>query len=97
MCHEIDRIEPSSERSGRLVKDRTSGWVNVMAATVARVRRATRNAVVLGCGFALLAVNAIGIQAIAKPFKASGVIRELFLEVLQRVRQNVRLAVVCEP
>ena len=92
--HEVDGIKPSGERSRRLVEDRASGRVNVMAAMVARVGRTAHNAMVLGYGFALLAIDAIRVEAIAKPFKASCVIRELALEVFQRVRQHFRLAVV---
>jgi hypothetical protein len=92
--HEIDRVEPSRERSGRLVEDRASGRVNVMAAMIARVRRTAHNAMVLGQRFALSAIDAFRIQAITKPIKAGRVIRELFLEVSQCVRQHVRLAVV---
>ena len=92
--HEVDRVEPSRERSRRLVEDRASGRVNVMTAAVARVRRATRNAVVLCGRFARLAIDAVWVEVIAKPFKAGCVIRELALEVFQCVRQHVRLAVV---
>jgi hypothetical protein len=49
---------------------------------------------VLGCGFTLRAIDAFWVEAIAKPFKAGRIIWELFLEVFQRVRQHVRLAVV---
>jgi hypothetical protein len=92
--HQVDGIEPSSERSGRLVEDRASGWVNVMAATVARVRRTAHDAMMLSHRFALFAVDAFRIQTIAKPFKAGCIVWELALEVFQRVRQHFRLAVV---
>jgi len=92
--HEIDGIEPSRERSRRLVEDRSRGRVNVMAATVARVRRATHDAMMLSGRFALFAIDALRVEAIAKPLKAGRVIWELLLEVFQCVRQHVRLAVV---
>jgi hypothetical protein len=92
--HKVDRIEPSSERSRGLVEDRASGRVDVMTAMIARVRRSAHNAVVLGHSFTLLAINAIRVEAIAKPFKAGRVIRELALEVFQSVWQHFRLAVV---
>jgi len=92
--HEVDGIEPSRKRSGRLVEDRSGSRVNVMAATVARVGRATSNAMVLGGRFALDAIDTFRVQAIAKPFKAGRIIWELFLEVFQGVRQHVRLAVI---
>src|SRR5208282_2029659 len=92
--HEVDCIEPSSERSRGLMEDRASGRVNVMAAMIARVRRSAHNAMMLGHGLALLAIDAIRVEAIAKPFKAGCVIRVLALEVFQRIRLHVRLAVV---
>jgi hypothetical protein len=92
--HEVDRVEPSGEWSRRLVEDRASGRVNVVAAMIARVRRTAHDAMVLGHGFALLAIDAFWVEAIAKPFKAGRVIRVLALEVFQRVRQHFRLAVV---
>jgi hypothetical protein len=76
------------------VKDRVGGWVNVMAAMVARIRRAALDAMMFGHRFARLAVDAIGIQAVLEPFQTGGIVRELFLKVFQRVRQHVRLAVV---
>lgn len=92
--HQVDGIEPSAERSGRFVEDRASGGVNVVAATVARVGRATRNAMMFSHRFALLAIDAIWVEAIAKPFKAGRIIWELLLEVFQCVRKHFRLAVV---
>lgn len=92
--HEVYSIEPSRERGRGLVKDRVGGGVNVMAAMVARVRRATLDAMMFGGRFARLAKDAIRIKAILQPFQTGGIIRELFLEVFQRVRKHVRLAVV---
>ena len=49
------------------MEDRASGRMNVMAAMIARIRRAAHNAMMLGHRLALLAVDAFWIQAIAKP------------------------------
>ncbi len=92
--HQIDRIEPSGERSGRLVKDRLSGRVNMMAAMIARVRRTALDAVMLSNRVARLAKDAVWVQVVAQPFQTRRIIWELFLEVFQRVRQHVRFAVV---
>jgi len=92
--HEVDGIEPSRERSGRFVEDSSSSRVNVMAAMVARVRRSAHDTMVLGQGFALRAIDALRVEAIAKPLKAGRIIWELLLEVFQCVRQHVRLAVI---
>lgn len=92
--HEVDRIKPSRERSGRLVKDRVGSRVNVMAAMIARVRRSAHNTMVLGHRFARFAIDTVWVEAITKPFKAGRVIRELALEIFQRVREHFRFAVV---
>jgi hypothetical protein len=68
--------------------------MNVMAAMIARVGRATLDAVMFCHRIAGFAKDAIRIQVVAEPFKASRVIWELFLEVFQRVGQHVRLAIV---
>ena len=92
--HKVDRIKPSRERSGRLVKDRARSRVNVVAAMIARVGRTALDAVMFGDRFACLAIDTFRVEAIAKPLKAGGIVRELFLKVFQRVGQHVRLAVV---
>src|ERR1035441_4454922 len=92
--HQVDGIEPSRERRGGLVEDRASGRVNVMPAMVARVGRATLDAVMLCKRVARFAEDAVRVEVIAKPIKASRIVRELLLEVFQRVRQHVRFAVV---
>jgi hypothetical protein len=55
--------------------------MHMMAALIARIRRAANRAVVLRHALAQLAKDAIGIQEIPKPFKARGVIWEHSLEV----------------
>ena len=92
--HEVDRVEPSGQRSGRFVKDRFGGRVNVMTAMVARVRRATLNAVMLCDRVARFAKDAVWVQVVAEPFQAGRIVWKLLLEVFQCVRQHVRLAVV---
>ena len=92
--HQVHGIEPSGERSGRFVKDRIGGRVNVVAAMIARIGRARLHAMMLGNRFARLAVNAFRVKAVLEPFQTGGVVRELLLEVFQSVRQHVRLAVV---
>ena len=68
--HQVDRIEPSRERSWRFMEDRSSGRVNMMAAMIARVRGAALHAVMLCDRFTRIAINAIWIEIIAKPLKA---------------------------
>jgi hypothetical protein len=65
-----------------------------MAAMIARVGRTALNTVMLCDSFARLAIDAIRVQIIAKPFKAGRVIWVLFLEVFQREGEHLRLAVV---
>jgi hypothetical protein len=76
------------------VEDCVSGWVNVMAAMIARVRRATFDAMVLCDRLASIAKDAVWVQAVLEPFQTGSIIRELLLEVFQCVREHVRLAVV---
>jgi hypothetical protein len=76
------------------VEDRVSGRVNVMAAMIARVRGARLHAMMLCDRIALIAKDAVWIQAILEPFEAGRIIWELLLEVFQGVRQHVGLAVV---
>jgi hypothetical protein len=93
-CHEIDGIEPSGERRGRLVEDSASSRVNMMAALVARVRRATLHAMMLGGRFALLAVDSLWVKVLAQPLKAGHIIGEHFLEVLECKRLHLWFAIV---
>jgi len=92
--HQVDRMEPSCKRSGRLVKDRVSGRVNVMAAMVARVGWAARYAVMLCNRIARFAKDAVWVQVVLEPFQTGRVIRELLLEVFHRERQHFRFAVI---
>src|SRR5208337_210210 len=78
--HEIDRVEPSRKRRGRLVEDRVSGRMNMIAAMLAAVRRATGNAVVLRDLLAVLAKYAVRIETVLEPFETGRVIGELCLE-----------------
>jgi len=85
LSHEVDRVEPRGQRRRRFLKDSAGGRVNVMAAAVARLRRATHHAVMFAYSFASLAVDSIRVEVIAKPLKAGRIIRELLLEVLESV------------
>jgi hypothetical protein len=76
------------------VKDCVGSRVNVMAAVVARIRRATDNAVMLRDRVARFAKDALWVQVIFQPFKAGRIVWELFLEVLYREWEHFRLAVV---
>lgn len=60
--HQIDGIKPRCQWSARLVKDRISSRVNVVATVIARIRRATLDAVMLRHLFAVLAIDAIGVE-----------------------------------
>jgi hypothetical protein len=92
--HEIDRIEPSCEGCGRLVEDRPGSRMNMMAAMVARIRRATSYAMMLCHALAGVAKDAIRIEIVAKPFEAGRIIWKLRLESLQRVAFHCGLAIV---
>jgi hypothetical protein len=65
----------------------------MVAALVARVGRTAYDAMMLGCGFTLLAINSVWIKIVAEPFKAGRIIRELCLEVFQSERLHGRFAI----
>lgn len=92
--HEVDRMEPSGQRSRGLVKDRVSCRVNVMAAMIAGIRRAAHYAVMLCDRVARFAKDAVRVQVVLEPFKTGGVVWELLLEVFHREREHIRFAVV---
>ena len=93
--HEVDRIEPRRERSGRLMKDRLRRGMEMIAAVVARVRRATRHAMMFGFLSALVAErHLVGMEAAKEPIKTRRVVGKLFTEVVDCVRLHVRFAVV---
>ena len=50
----------------------------------------------LGHGFAGLAVDAIQVEVIAEPFKARRIIWELLLEVFEGVGQHLGFAIVVQ-
>ena len=78
--HEVDRIEPSRQRSWRLVKDRVSGRMHMIAAMLTAVRRAAGHAVMLCDLLAFLAKDAVRIETVLEPFEAGGIVGELCLE-----------------
>ena len=73
------------------MEDRVRSRVNVIAAMVARVGRAALDAVMLCDLFAVLAVDAIGIQTIFQPFKTGRIVRKLAVEVFLGVRSILGL------
>ena len=83
--HQEDGVEPQVQGRRGLVHDRVGGRVNVVAARVARVGRATRHAVELADLFAFraLSVLTIGHLVVAAPqvVEARGVVGELTHEV----------------
>ena len=87
-------MEPDRKRSGRLVEDRVSGRVHVMAAMIARIRRTAHNAVMLCNRIARFAKDAVWVQVVLEPFEAGRVIWELLLEVFHRERQHFRFAII---
>lgn len=78
--HEVHRVEPGRQRSGRFVENRPSGRMNVIAAMIAAVRWTAHNAVMLRDALAILAKYAIGIKAILEPFQTGRIVGELCLE-----------------
>lgn len=93
--HQVDCIKPRSKGSRRFMKDRVGGRMKVIAAVIARVRRAANNAVMLRFFPALVAErHTVRSHAEKQPFKANSIIRELFSEVVDGVRLHLRLAVV---
>ena len=88
--HQIDRVKPSLKRRAGLVINRVGGRVNVMPAILARVRVARSYLVMLSYLVARLAKDAIGVEVISQPIKASIIVRELFLEILERVAGHLR-------
>src|SRR5271157_1617091 len=91
--HQIDRVEPCCERRRGLVEDGVSSRVNVMSTVIARIRRATLDAMMLCDRFTGFAIDALGIQVIAKPFKASRIVRELAVKLFLGVRRHLWLAI----
>ena len=63
------------------MEDRVRSRVNVIAATVAGIRWARSGAVVLRDRLAVLAVNAVRVQAVLEPLKAGRIVRELGVKV----------------
>lgn len=90
-CHQENGVEPRSQRRGRFVKDRVSSWVNMMAAVVAGVGRTAFDAVMLRNRFAVLTVDALGVEAVLEPFEAGGIVGELLVKMFDRVACHLRL------
>src|SRR6266436_5487125 len=88
--HQIDRVEPRFQRRAGLVIDRVGGRVNVVAAILARIGAARSNLVMLCDLAARFAKDAVRVEVVSQPIKASIIIRELFLEILERVSRHFR-------
>lgn len=88
--HQIDRMEPRFQRRAGLVVNRISGRVNMMTAILARIRFARDYFVMLRDLAARIAKDAVWIQVILEPFKASVIIRELSLKILERIARHLR-------
>ena len=72
------------------MEDRVRSRVNMVAAVLARVGRATLDAIMLRDLLAVLAVDAIGIKAVLEPFQAGGIVRELAVKVFPGVPLHFR-------
>jgi hypothetical protein len=84
-AHQKDSVEPQSQRSGRLVEDRTSRGRNLMPAPRARVTAALKNRVETILVLAAGALNTVWVLFVEQKRQTRGVIRELFSEVLNCV------------
>jgi hypothetical protein len=68
--------------------------VNVVATVIARIRRTTHDAMVLGILLALVAKHsAVRVEVPKQPFQTGHVIRKLAVEVLFRVGRHFRFAI----
>lgn len=83
--HAVDGIEPQTQRGSRFVKDRSSGRIHMMTTFLAAIGPATLNKVVLGDLLAVFAGNPLRITIIHQPVKASLVIGEICLKVLNKI------------
>lgn len=91
--HQVNRIEPSRERGGGLVKDRVSSWVNVMPAVITRIRWTAFNAVMFRDRLARIAKDAVRVETILEPFQTGRVVWEHFLEIFLGEAKHLWFAV----
>src|SRR5262249_28154948 len=82
--------KPSLKRRARLVIDRVRGRVYVMPAVLARIGFPRRYFVMTRYLVASLAKDAVRIEVVFQPFKASIVIRKIVFEILERVTLHLR-------
>lgn len=78
--HEVDRIKPSGQRSGRLVEYRVRRGMHMIAAMLAAIRRTADHAIVLRDLLAVLAKDAVRVKTVLEPFETGRIVRELLLE-----------------
>jgi hypothetical protein len=93
--HEIHGVEPQVQRRGRLVKDRPGQRIDVVAAVVAVVGRASLHAMEAALAVALLAKRCVTVRGeplTPKPIEAGSVIAELLDELHEGVRRFGRRA-----
>jgi len=95
--HQVDRIEPSGQRRRRLVEDRASSRVNMVAALVARIGWAADYTMMLCDALALLAKDAFWVQAVAEPLKTGFVVGKLAVKVFLSKLSHFRFAVHAVP
>ena len=72
---------------------RFRSWVNMVAAVIARVGRATLDAVMLRDLFAVFAVDSIGVKAVLQPLKTGCIVGKLAVEVFLGVRRHFRFSI----
>ena len=88
--HPEHSIEPSRERSSRLVEDGISSRVNLMPAMVALVTWPTLNPMVLSYLVANRAMNPVWPSVVLQPLKDSIIVREFRLKLLQGILLKFR-------
>src|SRR5258708_7636168 len=69
--HQEDRVKPRFQRRAGLVIDGVGGWVDVVAAKLARIRFSGSDLVMLRNALARFAENAVRVEVVFQPFKAS--------------------------
>src|SRR5262249_55569583 len=74
-------------------KNSIGSRVNVVPAVVARIRRATSNAMMFCDCLALVTKDSIGIEVVLQPFQTSSIIWKLLVKLVQRVRKYIWFAV----
>lgn len=92
--HEKHGVEPRPERGGRLMEDRASGGRNRVATELAVVRLSSRPAIVFRDLVARQAVSPFGVACLEDELQARVVVRELLVELLDRVASHLSLLIL---